>query len=79
MPPKVAFELGPIHVRWYGMTMAGGWLTSVEARRKGDDPDYVWQAVPVLMITGVAPTTALSNSPGGHDSPASLLALNPLL
>jgi phosphatidylglycerol:prolipoprotein diacylglycerol transferase len=57
MPSKVAFRIGPFKVRWYGITMAlailaGAWLTSVEARRKGDDPDYVWQAAPFLLITG---------------------------
>ncbi len=57
MPSKVAFTLGPFHVRWYGITMAlailaGAWLTSVEARRKGDNPDYAWQAAPFLLITG---------------------------
>jgi phosphatidylglycerol:prolipoprotein diacylglycerol transferase len=58
MPSEVAFEFGPFEVRWYGITfalgiLAGAWLASVEARRKGDNPDYAWQAIPVLLVTGL--------------------------
>lgn len=58
MPSEIAFELGPFEIRWYGITFALGvlaatWLASVEARRKGDDPEYAWQAVPVLLVTGL--------------------------
>lgn len=58
MPSKIAFHLGPFKVRWYGLTfalavLAATWLASVEARRKGDNPDYAWQAVPVLLVLGL--------------------------
>jgi phosphatidylglycerol:prolipoprotein diacylglycerol transferase len=54
----VGFQVGPIFVHYYGIilmagALAGAWLASVEARRKGYDPEIVWDGLVWVMIGGI--------------------------
>ena len=58
MPDRVAFRIGDIVVHWYGiMIMLGVLLASYlslrEAKRRGEDPDHVWQLFPWVLIAGI--------------------------
>jgi phosphatidylglycerol:prolipoprotein diacylglycerol transferase len=57
-PDPIAFEIGPITVYWYGLLIAtgalvGAWLASLEAQRRGWDPDHVWNALVICLILGL--------------------------
>ncbi len=59
MPDRVAFYIGSIPVYWYGiMIMLGvllaSYLAFIEARRRGEDPDNVWQLFPWVLVLGIA-------------------------
>ncbi len=52
------FALGPIYIRFYGIivmtgALLGGWLASREAKRRGYDPDIVWDLLVWLIVGGV--------------------------
>ena len=52
------FALGPLYIRFYGIilmlgALAGGYLATVEMRRRGYDPDMVWDLLVYLIIGGV--------------------------
>lgn len=52
------FQLGPIFIRYYGIILmlgavAGGWLATREAKRRGYDPEIVWDLLIWLIIGGV--------------------------
>lgn len=52
------FQLGPIFIRFYGIilmlgALAGGWLATREAKRRGHDPEIVWDLLIWLIIGGV--------------------------
>ncbi len=54
----IAFNLGPLHVRWYGILLmagafAGALLGEAEARRRGLDVDHVWNILLWGLILGV--------------------------
>lgn len=67
MPNPEAFHIGPWHigsftldlsVHWYGIViMLGVLLASYiayrEARRRGEDPDHVWQLFPWVLVAGI--------------------------
>ena len=51
MPPRVAIQLGPIPVYWYGImimlgVIAASFIAYQEAERRGQDPEHVWQMFP---------------------------------
>ena len=51
-------DLGPLTVAWHGLTMAigialGGALAARLARRRGLDPDRVWEIVGIAAIAGL--------------------------
>ncbi len=57
-PDPIAFQIGPVTVYWYGLLIAtgalvGAWLASLEAQRRGWDPDHVWNALVVCLILGL--------------------------
>lgn len=57
-PDPIAFQIGPITVYWYGLLIAtgalvGAWLASLEAQRRGWDPDHAWNALVVCLILGL--------------------------
>lgn len=54
----VLVEFGPFAIHWYGLlivigALLAGYIASVEARRKGDNPEYVWDMLAVVLITGL--------------------------
>ena len=67
MPSREAFHIGPfdffgiiidIPVYWYGiMIMLGvivaAWISYREAKRRGEDPEHVWQMFPWVLIAGI--------------------------
>ena len=54
----IAFQLGPISVHWYGIIIAGavlaaGWVGTIEARRRGMDPDVGWAMLLPVLVAAV--------------------------
>src|SRR5512133_937354 len=52
------FQIGPIFVHFYGIlimlgALAAAWLATVEARRRGINPDYVWDMLSWVLIGGI--------------------------
>lgn len=52
------FFLGPIHVRFYGIILmlgavAGAWLATRETKRRGYNPEIVWDLLTYLLIGGI--------------------------
>lgn len=52
------FQLGPLYVRFYGIilmsgALVGGWLATREVKRRGYDPEIVWDLLIYLIIGGV--------------------------
>ncbi len=52
------FALGPLYIRFYGIILmlgavAGGWLATIEVKRRGQDPEMVWDLLVYLIIGGV--------------------------
>jgi phosphatidylglycerol---prolipoprotein diacylglyceryl transferase len=52
------FALGPLYIRFYGIILmlgavAGGWLATVEVKRRGLDTEMVWDLLVYLIIGGV--------------------------
>ncbi|MBI1800369.1 MAG: prolipoprotein diacylglyceryl transferase [Chloroflexi bacterium] len=50
--------LGFINIRWYGViivgaALAGAWLASKEAARKGENPNHAWDALFICLIVGL--------------------------
>lgn len=55
----VAFAIGPLTVRWYGIlimlgVIAGSYLASWLAARKGENPDQLWNMVPIVVFSAIA-------------------------
>ena len=58
MIDPVAFRIGTIAVKWYGIIVTSGvfigaWSVAREARRRGYDPDHVWNGLTLALILGV--------------------------
>ncbi len=54
----VGFNIGPFEFRFYGIIIVTGavlsaWLAAYQARRKGQDPEFVWDSLPWILIAGV--------------------------
>ncbi len=54
----IAFQIGPIAVHWYGILIvvgiiAASYLSTLLARRVGEDPEFVWDALTWCVILGV--------------------------
>ena len=52
------FQLGPLYIRFYGIILmlgavVGGWLAARELKRRGSDPEMVWDLLVYLIIGGV--------------------------
>jgi len=52
------FQLGPVFIRYYGIiimlgVLAAGWLAAREAKRRGHDPELVWDMLIWLIVGGV--------------------------
>lgn len=54
----VILKLGPFQVHWYGLLIVGGavlaaWLATKEAKRRGEDPEHVWNLLTWCLILGI--------------------------
>jgi phosphatidylglycerol:prolipoprotein diacylglycerol transferase len=55
---EAGFALGVLCIRYYGIilmlgALAGGWLATFEVRRRGHDPEMVWDVLVYLIVGGV--------------------------
>jgi phosphatidylglycerol:prolipoprotein diacylglycerol transferase len=58
MDPRIAFELGPFRVHWYGVIITTGmilaaYIAALELKRKGEDPNIVWDSVLWVILCGI--------------------------
>ncbi len=56
--PRIAFRIGPFAVAWYGIiivgcAMLGAFLAEREARRRGDNPEHVWNGLIWCLLLGL--------------------------
>jgi phosphatidylglycerol:prolipoprotein diacylglycerol transferase len=56
--PKIAFRIGPISVAWYGILIVAGALLAAllaehEAKRRGDNPEHIWNGLILCLILGM--------------------------
>lgn len=54
----VGFQVGPLFIHFYGIiimlgALAAAWLSTREARRKGEDPERVWDMLIWVLIAGI--------------------------
>jgi phosphatidylglycerol---prolipoprotein diacylglyceryl transferase len=54
----VLLQLGPLTVHWYGILIVTGaviaaYLCTIEAKRRGEDPDHVWNLLTLALIFGI--------------------------
>ncbi|MDQ4077766.1 MAG: prolipoprotein diacylglyceryl transferase, partial [Chloroflexota bacterium] len=54
----IAFEIGPLVFRWYGLLIVGGaliaaWLASREAQYRGQNPEHVWDVFVWALLGGI--------------------------
>lgn len=54
----ILFQLGPFVIRWYGLLIVGGalaaaYITSVEAKRKKENPEHAWNLLIWCLILGI--------------------------
>ena len=55
---SLGIHLGPFYLRYYGIILVGGamigaYLASLEARRRGLDPNYVWDGLIWALVGGI--------------------------
>lgn len=55
---RVGFSIGPLFVHYYGViimlgVLAAAWLATREAKRRGVDPELIWDMLPWLLIAGI--------------------------
>jgi phosphatidylglycerol:prolipoprotein diacylglycerol transferase len=59
MPPiNPTLNIGPLTIHWYGViivlgALAGAYVASLEAKRRGEDPEIVWSALVWCLIGGI--------------------------
>ncbi len=58
MNHHIAFQIGPLVMRWYGLLIMGGLLAAAfvadrEAARRGEDPQHVWNSLTWLLVLGI--------------------------
>lgn len=54
----VAFQIGSLSIYWYGIlivlsVLVGAYVAGLQARRYGQDPERIWDALLVCLILGV--------------------------
>jgi phosphatidylglycerol:prolipoprotein diacylglycerol transferase len=57
-PDQFGIHIGPLYLRFYGLILVtgaflGGYLASLEAKRKGHNPDLVWDAMLWALLGGI--------------------------
>ena len=59
MPPiSPTINIGPLTIHWYGViivlgALAGAYIASIEAKRRGEDPEMAWNALVWCLIGGI--------------------------
>jgi len=58
MIDPVAFRIGPLAIYWYGILMvlailSGGYIASLEAKRRGQNPEHVWNRLLLVVLFGL--------------------------
>ncbi len=58
VPIPEGFFIGPLEVRFYGIILmlgavAGAWLATRESKRRGHDPEIIWDLLTYLLIGGI--------------------------
>jgi phosphatidylglycerol---prolipoprotein diacylglyceryl transferase len=93
MPSREAFHIGPfeiggltidIPVYWYGImimlgVIAASWISYREARRRGEDPEHVWQMFPWVLTAGIVGARlgfVLPNISRYLEDPIKIIAIN---
>jgi phosphatidylglycerol:prolipoprotein diacylglycerol transferase len=56
--PRIALRIGPIAIAWYGIiivgsAMVGAFLAEREAKRRGDNPEHVWNGLLLCLVLGL--------------------------
>jgi len=56
--PRIAFRIGPLAIAWYGIILVfaaivAAYVAEREAKRRGDDPEHVWNAFLLCLLFGV--------------------------
>ena len=54
----IAISIGPLQVHWYGLLIVGGailaaYIATLEAKRRGEDPEHVWSMLTWVLIFGI--------------------------
>lgn len=54
----VAFQIGPVLIRWYGLLILSGALAAAfvatqEAKRRDEDPEHVWDLLTWCLVFGI--------------------------
>ena len=54
----ILIQLGPLTVHWYGILIVTGaviaaYICTIEAKRRGEDPDHVWNLLTLALIFGI--------------------------
>jgi phosphatidylglycerol:prolipoprotein diacylglycerol transferase len=54
----ILFQIGPLPIRWYGLLIVAGilaaaFIATIEARRRREDPDHVWNLLMWVLILGI--------------------------
>lgn len=55
---REGFQIGPLLIRYYALiimfgVIAAAWLATVEAKRRGQKADFIWDALPWVVIGGI--------------------------
>ena len=58
IPDPLIFQVFGINIRWYGVivvaaALCGAWLAGKQAKRRGENPNYVWDALFLALIVGL--------------------------
>ena len=74
-------------LRWYGLilmtaALIGAWIAAREMKRRGGNPDWIWDGLPVILVSGVVGARlwyVLNATMGGSryflDSPMKVFAI----
>jgi phosphatidylglycerol:prolipoprotein diacylglycerol transferase len=54
----ILFQAGPFVIRWYGLlivtgALAAGYIATIEAKRRKEDPDHAWNILIWCLILGI--------------------------
>jgi phosphatidylglycerol:prolipoprotein diacylglycerol transferase len=54
----ILISFGPFSIRWYGLlivlgAIAGALVARAQARRRGDDPDHIWNMLALCLVLGL--------------------------